>query len=54
MFAKEQPDFNWENENMRKDFLEIIEFWNKKGIAGYKIDALSHISKDPSFPSYDS
>ena len=31
---------------MVKDYLDIIKFWNDKGISGYKIDALSHISKD--------
>ena len=54
MFSKEQPDLNWENKEMVKDYLEIIKFWNDKGISGYKIDALSHISKDQKFPNYKS
>ena len=54
MFAKEQPDLNWENKAMREEYYKIIRFWNNKGISGYRVDALSHISKPVDFPDYDS
>ncbi len=54
MFAKEMPDLNWENEQMKQDYFEIIRFWNKRGVSGFRIDALSHISKPLDFPDYDS
>ena len=54
MFAKEQPDLNWENKDMREEYYKIIRFWNKKGIDGYRVDALSHISKPMDFPDYES
>ena len=53
MFAKEQPDLNWHCEDLRNDYKEIINFWNKKGVSGYKIDALSHISKPKNLPDYE-
>lgn len=52
MFDKTMPDLNWENEEMKKEYFEMIQFWIKKGISGFKIDALSHLSKPAVFEDY--
>ena len=44
-FAKEQPDLNWENPELRKMVFEMISWWLDKGIDGFRIDAISHIKK---------
>lgn len=44
-FAKEQPDLNWESEQMKKDVFEMIEWWIAQGIDGFRIDAISHVKK---------
>lgn len=44
-FAKQQPDLNWEADSAREDILDIIRFWNGKGVDGYRIDAISYLDK---------
>lgn len=51
-FAKEQPDLNWENPELRNEIYKMINWWLDKGIAGFRIDAIINIKKDLSFPDY--
>jgi alpha-glucosidase len=46
MFDKSQPDFNWENPDVRQDFLETLRFWGTKGVAGFRIDVAAACTKD--------
>lgn len=50
-FAKEQPDLNWECRQLRYKIYEMINWWLEKGIAGFRIDAITFIKKDLSFAS---
>ncbi len=50
LFAKEQPDLNWENPNVRQDVYDIMKFWLNRGIDGFRMDVISLISKDPKYP----
>ena len=52
-FATEQPDLNWDNPAVREEIVDIIRFWNAKGIDGFRLDATCHISKPPGMPDYD-
>ncbi|MDO4491925.1 MAG: alpha-glucosidase [Lachnospiraceae bacterium] len=45
LFAKEQPDLNWDNPEAREKILDIVRFWNEKGVDGYRIDAISYLDK---------
>ena len=45
MFAKEQPDLNWENPTLRKKLYDMINWWLEKGLAGFRIDAIINIKK---------
>lgn len=45
MFAKEQPDLNWDCEEAREKIFDIIRFWNEKGVDGYRVDAISYLDK---------
>ncbi len=49
IFSKKQPDFNWRNENLRRELKAIIKFWINKGVDGFRMDAINHIEKDFSF-----
>lgn len=44
-FARQQPDLNWANDEAREKILDIVRFWNKKGVDGYRIDAISYLDK---------
>ncbi len=51
-FAREQPDLNWFNPRLRQRIYDLINWWLDKGIAGFRIDAIMSIAKDPDFPDY--
>ena len=50
-FAKEQPDLNWENEEVREDIYKMVNWWLDKGISGFRIDAIINIIKDLTWKS---
>ncbi len=50
IFATEQPDLNWENKDVRFALYDMINWWLDKGIDGFRVDAISHIKKEPGFP----
>lgn len=47
-FLKEQPDLNWENPDMRNALYEAALYWVKKGVGGFRMDAVTYIKK-PAF-----
>jgi alpha-glucosidase len=49
-FAAEQPDLNWENEEVREDFRHTIRFWADRGVDGFRIDVAHGLRKDMSEP----
>lgn len=53
MFAKEQPDLNWENPKLREEIYRMINWWLDKGLAGFRIDAIINIKKDLAFPEME-
>ena len=53
MFAKEQPDLNWENTKLREEIYRMINWWLDKGLAGFRIDAIINIKKDLAFPDME-
>ena len=48
-FTKKQPDLNWENPKVRREIFDVIEFWFKKGVDGFRMDVISLISKPETF-----
>lgn len=47
IFSKKQPDLNWENKEVRQALYEMVNWWLDKGIDGFRVDAISHIKKEP-------
>ena len=47
MFAKEQADLNWENEEVRREVYDMMHWWFKKGIDGFRMDVIDMIGKPP-------
>lgn len=50
LFSRKQPDLNWENPKVRQEVYEMMDWWCQKGIDGFRMDVISMISKDQSFP----
>jgi len=48
-FLKQQPDLNWRNPSVREAMYEIMRFWLRKGVDGFRIDVLWHLLKDDQF-----
>lgn len=49
LFSTRQPDLNWENQEVRTAVYTMINWWLQKGIDGFRIDAISHMKKEPTF-----
>ena len=50
MFAKEQPDLNWENPEVRQEIYRMMRWWCDRGVDGFRMDVISMISKTAVMP----
>ncbi len=46
-FAPEQPDLNWGNPELRADIYRMMNWWLDRGIAGFRMDVINLIAKEP-------
>ena len=51
LFAKGQPDLNWENPKLREEIKKILKFWLDLGVDGFRCDVITLISKKQDFKS---
>ncbi len=49
-FSVKQPDLNWENPALRKEIYDMMHFWFKKGVDGFRMDVISFLSKEKPYP----
>lgn len=52
-FSPKQPDLNWENPLLRREIYRMVNWWLDKGIAGFRVDAITFIKKELSFKSVE-
>lgn len=45
-FTPEQPDWNWDNPEVRADFLRTLRFWADRGVDGFRVDVANLLVKD--------
>lgn len=45
LFSKKQVDLNYKNHNVILEIEDIIEFWLKKGVSGFRIDSINNAYK---------
>ena len=50
LFSKKQPDLNWDNPAVRQDVFDMMNWWLKNGVDGFRMDVISLISKEPGLP----
>lgn len=46
LFSKKQPDLNWDNEKLRKEIYDMMNYWIDKGVGGFRMDVIDLIGKD--------
>jgi alpha-glucosidase len=54
LFAAQQPDLNWDNPEVRAEFLDVLRFWLDRGVDGIRIDSAAVLVKDPALTGDDS
>jgi alpha-glucosidase len=50
LFAREQPDLNWDNPEVRADFVTTLRFWSDRGVDGFRVDVAHGLAKRLSDP----
>ncbi|MEA2827868.1 MAG: alpha-glucosidase [Actinomycetota bacterium] len=50
LFAPEQPDLDWTNDEVQAEFESILRFWLDRGVDGFRIDVAHGLAKDPALP----
>jgi alpha-glucosidase len=48
-FLAQQPDLNWRNPAVRLAIHEVMRFWLRKGVDGFRVDVIWHLIKDAQF-----
>jgi alpha-glucosidase len=48
-FHEKQPDLNWRNPKVVAAMHDVLRFWLKRGVDGFRVDVIWHLLKDPQF-----
>jgi alpha-glucosidase len=48
-FLAQQPDLNWRNPAVRHAIHDVMRFWLRKGVDGFRVDVIWHLVKDEEF-----
>jgi alpha-glucosidase len=48
-FLAQQPDLNWRNPAVRRAIHDVMRFWLRKGVDGFRVDVIWHLIKDAEF-----
>ncbi len=52
LFDRKQPDLNWENPEVRDEFLAILRFWLDRGVDGFRVDVAHGLVKRHGLPNW--
>lgn len=52
LFDSSQPDLNWENDQVRAEFENILRFWLDRGVDGFRVDQPHAMAKAPGLPDH--
>ncbi len=52
LFDSSQPDLNWENPEIRREFEDILRFWLDRGVDGFRVDQPHAMAKTPGLPDH--
>lgn len=52
LFDPTQPDFDWDNEEVRALFDDVLDFWLGRGVDGFRVDVAHALVKAPGLPDW--
>jgi Glycosidases len=52
LFDSSQPDLNWENPDVLREFEDILRFWLDRGVDGFRVDQPHAMAKEPGLPDH--
>jgi alpha-glucosidase len=52
LFDAAQPDWNWDSEQVRAEFDDVLRFWLERGVDGFRVDVAHGLVKAPGLPSW--
>ena len=52
LFDAKQPDLNWDNPEVRDEFVDVLRFWLDRGVAGFRVDVAHGLVKDSALPDW--
>lgn len=50
LFSKKQMDLNWDNPDVRRDVIAMVNRWLDRGVDGFRMDVINYISKEDGLP----
>ena len=50
VFYAQQPDLNWRNPAVQRAMFNSVRFWLRRGVDGFRVDAIDLLMEDPRFP----
>lgn len=53
LFEAKQPDFNWDNPEVRAEFEDVLRFWLDRGVDGFRVDVAHGLIKEARLPDWD-
>jgi alpha-glucosidase len=52
-FTPQQPDLNWDNPAVEAAMHDVLRFWLRRGVDGFRIDVTHKLAKDPELADND-
>jgi alpha-glucosidase len=53
LFDTRQPDFNWDNPQVRAEFEDVLRFWLDRGVDGFRVDVAHGLVKESGLADWD-
>ena len=53
LFDARQPDFNWDNPQVRAEFEDVLRFWLDRGVDGFRVDVAHGLVKESGLADWD-
>ena len=50
LFSKKQMDLNWDNPDVRREVIAMVNRWLDRGVDGFRMDVINYISKEDGLP----